>query len=52
MERKFTHHQAAHCENGVVSNLMKYNGFEISEPMVFGIGGGLIFLYTTYSPFF
>ena len=48
MERKFTHHQAAHCENGVVSNLMKYNGFEISEPMVFGIGGGLIFLFIPF----
>lgn len=41
----FTHHQTAHCENGVVSNLMKYNGHEVSEPMVFGIGSGLIFCY-------
>jgi len=48
MELSFTHHQAAHCENGVVSNLMKHNGFEVSEPMVFGIGGGLIFLYIPF----
>ncbi|PNQ74644.1 peptidase [Hanstruepera neustonica] len=45
MEIKFTHHQSAHCENGVVSNLMKHNGFNISEPMVFGIGSGLLFCY-------
>lgn len=44
----FTHHQAAHCENGVISNLMKHNGFEISEPMVFGIGSGLLFCYIPF----
>lgn len=45
MKIKFTHHQSAHCENGVVSNLMKHNGFNVSEPMVFGIGSGLLFCY-------
>lgn len=45
MEIKFTQHQSAHCENGVVSNLMKHNGFNVSEPMVFGIGSGLLFCY-------
>lgn len=45
MEINFTHHQSAHCENGVVSNLMKHNGFNVSEPMVFGIGSGLLFCY-------
>ena len=44
----FTHHQSAHCENGVVSNLMKFNGFEVSEPMVFGIGSGLLFCYLPF----
>ena len=44
----FTHHQSAHCENGVVSNLMKHNGFEVSEPMVFGIGSGLLFCYIPF----
>jgi len=48
MEIKFTHHQSAHCENGVVSNLMKHNGFHISEPMVFGIGSGLLFCYIPF----
>lgn len=48
MKIDFTHHQSAHCENGVVSNLMKYNGFNVSEPMVFGIGSGLLFCYIPF----
>lgn len=48
MEIDFTHHQTAHCENGVVSNLLKYNGFDVSEPMVFGIGSGLLFCYIPF----
>jgi len=54
---EFSHKQAAHCENGVVSNLMRHNGFEVSEPMVFGIGSGLLFSYlpfikVNYAPVF
>lgn len=45
MEIDFTHKQTAHCENGVVSNLMTFNGFLVSEPMVFGIGSGLLYCY-------
>ena len=45
MKIDFTHKQTAHCENGVVSNLMTFNGFPISEPLVFGIGSGLLFCY-------
>ncbi len=53
----FAHKQAAHCENGVVSNLMRHKGFEVSEPMVFGIGSGLLFSYlpfikVNYAPVF
>ncbi|MGB5554010.1 MAG: BtrH N-terminal domain-containing protein [Flavobacteriaceae bacterium] len=53
----FTHKQSAHCENGVVSNLLRHNGFEVSEPMVFGIGSGLLFSYlpfikVNYAPVF
>ncbi|GGX25099.1 BtrH N-terminal domain-containing protein [Aquimarina muelleri] len=48
MEINFTHHQSAHCENGVVSNLMKHNGYNVSEPMVFGIGSGLLFCYIPF----
>ena len=57
MQIDFTHKQSAHCENGVVSNLMRHNGFEVSEPMVFGIGSGLLFSYlpflkVNYAPVF
>lgn len=48
MEIDFAHKQSAHCENGVVSNLMRHNGFEVSEPMVFGIGSGLLFSYLPF----
>jgi hypothetical protein len=48
MELQFTHHQSAHCENGVASNLLKNNGVNISEPMVFGIGSGLFFVYIPF----
>jgi hypothetical protein len=48
METNFAHHQSAHCENGVASNLLKHNGLNISEPMVFGIGSGLFFVYLPF----
>jgi len=48
MQIDFTHKQSAHCENGVVSNLMRHNGFDVSEPMVFGIGSGLLFSYLPF----
>lgn len=48
MKLDFSHHQAAHCENGVASNLLKDKGLNISEPMVFGIGSGLFFVYLPF----
>ncbi|WP_430614482.1 BtrH N-terminal domain-containing protein [Flavobacterium sp. JP2137] len=48
MQLEFTHHQSAHCENGVASNLLKNKGIEISEPMVFGLGSGLFFVYLPF----
>lgn len=48
MQIDFSHKQSAHCENGVVSNLMRHNGFEVSEPMVFGIGSGLLYSYLPF----
>ncbi|MDO4729087.1 MAG: BtrH N-terminal domain-containing protein [Bacteroidota bacterium] len=44
----FVHKQSAHCENGVVSNLLTHNGLNISEPMVFGLGSGLFFVYLPF----
>ena len=45
MEVDFQHIQSAHCENGVASNLLRFNGLDLSEPMIFGIGSGLLFFY-------
>jgi hypothetical protein len=39
----FHHRQAAHCENGVTSNLLRFHHLNLSEAMVFGIGAGLFF---------
>lgn len=44
----FTHLQSAHCENGVTSNMLKFNGIDISEPMAFGIGSGLFYIYIPF----
>ncbi len=47
-EKVFGHQQAAHCENGVVSNLLRYYKVELSEPLVFGIGSGLFFSHMPF----
>ncbi|TFH41985.1 MAG: DUF4872 domain-containing protein, partial [Chrysiogenales bacterium] len=41
----FSHRMAAHCESGTVAALLNHAGLEISEPMVFGISGGIFFGY-------
>ncbi len=48
MKIDFKHKQSAHCENGVISNLLTHNGFKISEPMAFGLGSGLFFVYLPF----
>lgn len=45
MSKQFEHHQSAHCENGVASNLLAHYGLCLSEPMIFGIGSGILFFY-------
>lgn len=42
---KFEHQQAAHCESGVMSALLKHAGLPLSEAMVFGLSGAIIFAY-------
>ena len=44
----FKHVQSAHCENGAISNLLRFHNLEISEPMAFGIGGGIFFAYMPF----
>ena len=46
MKTEFKHLQAAHCENGVTTNLLKGVGVnKLTEPLTFGIGSGLFFVY-------
>lgn len=44
----FNHQSQAHCESGVTSNLLKHYKLPISEPMAFGIGGGLFFAHLPF----
>ncbi len=48
MKIDFKHYQSAHCENGVTSNLLRFYGIELSEPMVFGIGSGYFFSHMPF----
>jgi hypothetical protein len=48
MSVEYTHGQSAHCESGVVSNLLRFHGMKFDEPMVFGIGSGLFFSYLPF----
>lgn len=44
----FPHHQSAHCESGVTSNLLLFHQVQCSEPLAFGIGEGLFFGYLPF----
>src|SRR5688572_19959943 len=49
MKIDFVHTQAAHCENGVTTNLLSGAGAtSLTEPLVFGIGSGLFFIYIPF----
>lgn len=39
----YIHFMHAHCESGVTANLFRHYGLDISEPMAFGVGGGIFF---------
>ena len=45
MNPTFDHRHSGHCESGTLSALLRHDGLDLSEPMVFGIGGGLFFLH-------
>jgi hypothetical protein len=36
---------AAHCETGTIMSMLNHAGLSISEPMVFGLSGGIFFAY-------
>ena len=45
MNNDFQHLQAAHCENGVTTNLLRAAGAkQLTEPLSFGIGSGLFYV--------
>jgi hypothetical protein len=49
MKLDFQHLQAAHCENGVTTSLLRHSGVDrITEPLAFGIGSGLFFVYIPF----
>ncbi len=49
MELNFQHIQAAHCENGVTTNLLRYAGMhQITEPLAFGIGAGIFYIHIPF----
>ncbi len=49
MRINFNHIQSAHCENGVTTNLLQHIGVnKITEPLAFGIGSGLFFIYIPF----
>ena len=47
--KPFEHLQAAHCENGVTTNLLRSVGVkQMTEPLAFGIGSGLFYIYIPF----
>lgn len=49
MQIDFKHIQAAHCENGVTTNLLRHAGIEqINEPLAFGIGSGIFYIHIPF----
>ncbi|MCK5323177.1 MAG: BtrH N-terminal domain-containing protein [Desulfobulbaceae bacterium] len=48
VEIPFSHRQSAHCESGVLANLLTHHGLELSEAMSFGLGAGLFFAYLPF----
>ena len=49
MTKEFKHLHAAHCETGVTTNLLKHQGIHnISEPMAFGLGAGLLYFHVPF----
>lgn len=49
MNSNFQHKQAAHCESGVTRNLLQNIGIDkMTEPLAFGIGSGLFFVYVPF----
>lgn len=48
MEIPFEHRSAAHCENGVTGNLLRFYGYDYSEPLLFGLSASLYFVHLPF----
>ena len=48
MELNLEHRMAAHCENGVISDMLRFYGIDLSEPMIFGLASGLFFSHMPF----
>lgn len=48
MNINFEHRRAAHCENGVTSNLLRFYGYDYSEPLLFGLSASLFFVHLPF----
>jgi len=47
-QNTFQHTHFAHCESGVMSLMMSHHGLPLSEAMVFGLSGALMFAYIPF----
>ena len=45
MPRNFDHRHSGHCETGTLSALFRDRGHDLSEALLFGLGGGLFFVH-------
>jgi len=48
MEITFEHRPAAHCEDGVTANLLRFYGYDFSEPLIFGLSASLFFVHLPF----
>lgn len=44
----FEHRHAAHCESGVMANLLRHHGVPMTESLAFGLSSGLSFAYLPF----
>lgn len=47
----YRHYHSAHCESGVVAGLLRHEGIDLPEHMVFGLASGLCFTYLPWIKF-
>ncbi|RZI96358.1 MAG: DUF4872 domain-containing protein [Variovorax sp.] len=46
--KRFEHQHAAHCESGVISNMLRHHGVPMTESMAFGLSSALSFAYLPF----